>query len=272
MTNYKKIQKIIHDEIESWSHIKPNSITNNIMKQLDDANLISKQPIVGVLGFNPDEADKLRTSDFPVIAEGEAVYRKVSVKERLPMNDDWTFVYKDYTETGGKSNKLEVSYYRNGKWVGMENTVTHWLEETTLPLSVNMPSDEEITKYLFNNQYTTVESRAIGSFTAWLRSQITLSKGGSEVKEFKREIEDLAHWKKAMLELWNPIIEYVHANRERFGLKVGDSVSEFVLKQLKGGLDAGKVEELMKWIDANYLGAIPIFRIKEKLTSLIEGK
>lgn len=46
MTNYKKIQKIIHDEIEKWNYIKPNSITNNIMKQLDEANLISVQPDV----------------------------------------------------------------------------------------------------------------------------------------------------------------------------------------------------------------------------------
>lgn len=72
MTNYKKIQKIIHDEIERWSHIKPNSITNNIMKQLGDGNLIFKQPI----------------------AEGETVYQKVLVKDadEKEITPDWIYV------------------------------------------------------------------------------------------------------------------------------------------------------------------------------------
>jgi len=70
--NYKKIQTIIHDEIQRWSHIKPNSITNNIMKQLSDANLISSQP-----GKEAEEIEEL-----PTRAEMEAYYLKETFLEK----------------------------------------------------------------------------------------------------------------------------------------------------------------------------------------------
>lgn len=78
------------------------------------------------------------------IAEGETVYRKVSVKERNPNYS--VFEKKAFITDIGNSfyDQLSKNWFvgravRYPEW---------WLEETTLPLSVKMPSDESIEKLL----------------------------------------------------------------------------------------------------------------------------
>jgi len=49
----------------------------------------------------------------------------------------------------------------------------------------------------------------------------------------QKEIDELKTWKQSQIETWLPIIEFCQDNAEKLGLKVGDSISEFILNKLK---------------------------------------
>lgn len=106
------------------------------------------------------------------IAEGEKVYRKVSVKERLPKEDG------DYMTNLGwnryrinkPTDRIEYQLWVHEIDEESGSPLMYWLEETTLPLSVNMPSDEiceqKFKEFDGNNAL----------YLKWLRSKITQSK------------------------------------------------------------------------------------------------
>lgn len=56
----------------------------------------------------------------------------ISVKDRLPENDDRVLVYLD-SERGYTKIDTDGIYYRGGQWVRWGNDVTHWMPLPTPP-------------------------------------------------------------------------------------------------------------------------------------------
>lgn len=114
------------------------------------------------------------------IAEGETVYRKVSVKERLP---DKTASY--HTDKG------IVNYFHGIGVFEHSIRVDYWLEETTIPLSVNMPSGEAKEKFLIDSGIKAKGEIAVHFFNScyeWIRSQIKPSVPAKSIEECLNEV------------------------------------------------------------------------------------
>ncbi len=56
----------------------------------------------------------------------------ISVKDRLPENDDRVLVYLDSERSYTKIDTDRI-YYRGGQWVRWGNDVTHWMPLPTPP-------------------------------------------------------------------------------------------------------------------------------------------
>lgn len=49
----------------------------------------------------------------------------------------------------------------------------------------------------------------------------------------KRERDTAEAWKESQMKLWGPVIDYCQENGEKLGIKLGESISDYVLKLLK---------------------------------------
>lgn len=52
-------------------------------------------------------------------------------------------------------------------------------------------------------------------------------------KEKDKEIKELKAWKESEIMIWSPILDFMHKHGDEMGLKLGESISEFILEGLK---------------------------------------
>lgn len=51
-----------------------------------------------------------------------------------------------------------------------------------------------------------------------------------------KERDELSRWKKEAMEAWGPVLNLFHDNGEKLGIKLGESVTEFIVNHFKAKL------------------------------------
>lgn len=65
----------------------------------------------------------------------------------------------------------------------------------------------------------------------------------AKVSELQNEIKELKYWKESEMKLWGPIIDYAQTHQSELGLKLGESISEKILRFLKDRTEIRKALE-----------------------------
>lgn len=243
-----EILDIIHKR--KWSH------RTETQQEVDELNSI---------------ISKSKEQNSKPIAEGETVLKWIKSSDE-PIPTGRQVILKK--EDGSMITEISHSGWYPNNYM--------WAKEVTLPLSVNMPSVESICLKISQLKSDLTFGQIGHELHEWLRSQITLSKGEDEKEKLV-----LCGFCKTPIH-----VDAYGGERKDVGSFHGnclianeaEKIIADLTQQLKGGLDAGKVEEILERIENEGWNYNPvrlewqkydkanekwIYATKEKLTSLI---
>lgn len=55
----------------------------------------------------------------------------------------------------------------------------------------------------------------------------------AEVKKLIKERDELKQWKSESMAVWGPVLGFMHANGDKLGMRLGESISQFIVRHFQ---------------------------------------